>query len=324
MTRPVNPPGGKTELGELFERVYWPRKRRGRSANNLRLYRNALANLRKYLGRSPTIDDLDDDLLGAWLPWFIEHGRGEETANKNLRHVLALWRFLARKRIVEQFPSVDFLETKQRVPKAWLRFELSKVFDSAAKERGVIAGVHAAYWWRCLLFTIWFTGERITAVLGMRWEDYDRQTGWIIARAEVRKGGRKDKAFPLPKELCELLEKLRQPGEPLIFSWHLKWSYWTSIYYHYNRILRRAGLPTDRNSKFHRIRKTMASYLHLAGGDATAALDHASGTTTKKWYLDPRICSDKTAADLLFDPSSPIAKMAAWFTFMAQFIAEVG
>lgn len=300
MIRSVQPEGGATDLGRLFTSLFWARKSRGRSANNLRLYRNALGNFEKYLGRPATTDDLDDDTVAAWLPWFLERGRSEETANKNLRHLLALWRFLARKRIVEEFPAVDQLAVKERVPKCWLKSELEKLFDSAAKERGSIGGVAAGFWWKVLLLVVWFTGERIGAVLELYWDDYDMESGWVVARAEVRKGKKRDKAFPLPPSVCKQLEALRVKGERRIFRWERRS---TSIYYHLNRILARAGLPTDRMSKFHRVRKSMASYLKAAGGDPTEALDHSSSKVTKKYYLDPRVCSPKSAADLLFDPT---------------------
>lgn len=42
----------------------------------------------------------------------------------------------------------------------------------------------------------------------------------------------------------------------------------------------------------------MASAVTAAGGDATAALDHASPKTTKK-YLDPRIVGAVSVSDIL-------------------------
>lgn len=287
-------------LADLFERVYWPRKVRGRSANNLRLYRNALANFDLYLGRRATLDDLDDELVSAWSVWFLARHRKAETANKNLRHLLALWRYAAKKRYVEQFPTVDFLPEVQRIPLAWLKHELHVLFESAQQERGEISGTPAALWWYALLLTIWYTGERIGAVLSFTWKDFDRQGHWLLAPAEIRKGGQRDKAFRLPGKNIKALEALRVKGNRYIFQWPWKPA---SIYHYYNRILTRAGLPTDRMSKFHRIRRSMASYLKAAGGDPTEALDHSNASTTKRYYLDPRVCGSKGPSELLFDPT---------------------
>jgi integrase len=63
-------------------------------------------------------------------------------------------------------------------------------------------------------------------------------------------------------------------------------------------ICKAAGLPNDRWSKFHRIRKTHASYAAAAGLDAQRLLDHASPKTTRA-YLDPRIVRQPSAPDVL-------------------------
>jgi integrase len=62
-----------------------------------------------------------------------------------------------------------------------------------------------------------------------------------------------------------------------------------------NKILERAGLPKDRRCKFHKIRKTTASYYEAAGGSAQRLLDHSSPAVTRK-YLDPRIVTQGVPA----------------------------
>ena len=79
----------------------------------------------------------------------------------------------------------------------------------------------------------------------------------------------------------------------------------THIYYHYKRILRRAGLPTDRDCHFHRIRKSVASWYEAAGGNVTELLDHSARRVTRA-YLDPRIVTHQQAADVLFRPLRPL------------------
>lgn len=296
-------------LTEFFHSVYWPRKSKGRSPNNLRLYKNALANLDLYLGRTALLTDLDDELIAAWLPWFIERGRNEETANKNLRHILALWRFAARKRFVEEFPDVGFLPTVERMPKAWLRDELNQLFELAGQQPGQMAGVHAGYWWKALLWVLWFGGERIYATLHLRWEDFDSKNCCILSRAEYRKGRKKDKLLHIPAHVMKHVAALRvYHKQEWIFDWKKEWGYWTSIYHPYKQLLAKAGLPTGRDSMFHRVRKSHASYLDAKGGDATKSLDHTNGAITKKYYIDPRVSDGAKASDLLFDPTSDPSK----------------
>lgn len=73
--------------------------------------------------------------------------------------------------------------------------------------------------------------------------------------------------------------------EDEVFPWPRQRSY---VWKRLEIILQRAGLPAGRKDKFHRIRKTTASYFEAAGGNAQKLLDHADAATTRK-YLDPRI-----------------------------------
>jgi integrase len=66
--------------------------------------------------------------------------------------------------------------------------------------------------------------------------------------------------------------------------------------------LKLAGLPTDAKSKFQRIRRSHATHLHIAGGDATASLGHSSDSITRRHYLDVRLLSRQSAEKLLFRP----------------------
>ena len=96
-------------------------------------------------------------------------------------------------------------------------------------------------------------------------------------------------------QVVRLIEK---PKRELIFPWPNCLTYlWDS----YKKILIRADLPHDYKSKFHRMRKSVASHFEAAGGNATALLDHSHRRTTEK-YIDPTICVRQHAVDLLFRP----------------------
>ena len=59
--------------------------------------------------------------------------------------------------------------------------------------------------------------------------------------------------------------------------------------------------PATRRDKFHKIRRTVASYFKKAGGDATELLGH-SGPEVTKAYIDKTIVGKVHASDLLFRP----------------------
>ena len=151
---------------------------------------------------------------------------------------------------------------------------------------GRVGNVPARLWWRALHFVAFFTAERIGSILQIEWSDVNLQTGWLVCRAETRKFGAADKATRLPREAIESLRAIIEPERKLIFEWPMTGS---SLYLHYKRILRRAGLSTDRKSKFHMLRRSAASHFKAAGGDPQALLGHSSLKTTAG-YIDPRIC----------------------------------
>lgn len=100
-------------------------------------------------------------------------------------------------------------------------------------------------------------------------------------------------------DTIEALRAIRLPKEPRIFPWPYTPNY---LWNRFDGLLQRAGLPHDARSKFHRIRRSVASYFEAAGGDATNLLGHSDRKVTRKHYLDRRIVQEKQASDVLFRP----------------------
>jgi integrase len=215
--------------------------------------------------------------------------------NKGLDKILAQWRFLQRKGIVSTYPEVRRLPEPTRIPKAWLTSEAERLLVACSETDGMIAGISAANWWYAIHLVIYDTGERIGAVLGLRWDDLDVDTGWLTIRAELRKGKKNPLMRKLRPGTLESLRAMILPKRDVIFAWDRNF---TQLFPHYKKIRERAGLATDRRSGFHRMRRTVASYFKAAGGDATELLDHSARSVTQA-YLDPRIVTQVQAMDLL-------------------------
>lgn len=286
-------------LRDFYARAYRPLRLRGRSPKTDKLYANLFNNFARYLSREPTLADLDDDTVGCFVSWFLERGRSPVTANRSLAKVKAIWRFACRKNLVAQWPDVMPLIEPHRDPQAWLKHELAALYASILKEQGEYDGIPRRIWWAAHYALIWDTGERISAVMGLQWLHVDLQTGWLRIPAELRKGKRADKTFRLHRDTVAVLRMMQRGIDRPIFPW--PYSDQNYIYQHYNRILRRAGLPVDRSCKFHKLRRSVASWFEAAGGDATALLDH-SGRKVTVVYLDPRIVGARQASELLFRP----------------------
>ena len=280
-------------LADFFDTTYLPLKLRSRSANTIRLYRHTVASFSRWLGRPATLEDLTDDAVSAYLASLNARGLSPYTVNKERSQLLAIWNYAARKKFVPVFPDVAPETLPKRVPQAWTVEDLSALLDACHSEPGTISGVPAADWWVSLHLVIYDTAERIGAVLELRWGDY--QPPWLLIPAESRKGRRADKLHKLGADTQSALARIRPPDRDLIWPWPRTQH---TLYYHYNRILRRAGLPHDGRCKFHRLRRTVASYYEAACGNASQLLGHTSRRTTEA-YLDPRIVRTAQPCDLL-------------------------
>jgi len=288
-------------LTTFYERQFAPLKLRSRSDNTKRLYQTTLRNFAKFLCRAPTLRDFSDETVSRFLGWLRERGRSPYTVNKERSNVLAMWRFACRKNLVHDWPDVEPDVEPERVPVAWTEGEVLRLFRCVQTVPGRVGQTPASAWWLALLLVCWDTGERIGGVIHLLWRDVDLVGGWVLSPAEIRKGKKADRLYKLAADTVTALRAIR-PARVLVDDPVFPWPYGhTYLWDAYGRLLRRAGLPHDSRSKFHRIRRSVASYYEAAGGNATELLGHSCRRVTKR-YLDPRIVERRFAVDLLFRP----------------------
>ena len=121
----------------------------------------------------------------------------------------------------------------------------------------------------------------------------------LLVRAEVRKGGKRDKAYRLSERTTALVRQVT--GERRIFEWPQARTY---LWSRYADIVARAGLGKGRHLSFHALRRSAASHFQSLGGDAVALLDHSNPRITHRWYLDRRMTdTGPQPCDLLPDIS---------------------
>lgn len=226
---------------------------------------------------------LDTASLTKYRDARLREGRSPATVRGELNKLLAY----ARWHGIE--PVVKLPRNVHRAPVAWSRFQIAKLFRTARRTKRVVYGIPGNIFWPALLGTAYDSGERIGAVCLTTWNRIDWESSSILYLAEIRKGGYRDAVGSLSKETLKSLAKLREfdhnvAEEDLIFGLGCKSTLWKA----YARLLADAGLPCDRRSKFHRLRRTHATEIHFAGGDATAALGHSSDAITRASYIDPR------------------------------------
>jgi len=290
-------------LQTLYCERYEPLKLRSRRPNTKRLYRYSLRAFNQHLGRAAKLSDLTNDTLSTFAAWRLDAGVGKKSVNRDLFNLLALWRWLHIKGYVKNWPDVAMETPPIRVPIALLRDEVDRMMEAIAAEDMPVGELAAPVFWRALMLVIWDTGERIGAVMAITWDRVDLDAGWVRFNAESRKGATEDNLLPIAIDTREALAELRgrsRRREGLVYPWPYSGTY---IYHRLGRIMRRAGLPDNRQYKFHVVRKSVASHYEAAGGNATDLLKHSSRKVTMA-YLDPRICKPVAPMDLLFRPGA--------------------
>jgi integrase len=277
-------------LHELLTDFYAPL--RGISARTVKIYGFTLGAWGQFLGTTPTVEHLEELTVARFLSHRLTQ-KSVGTAAKDRAQIHALWEFAARRGLTgPRWPQIRSIRSPERVPQCWLADEMVSLLAAASAREGHIAGVPAGRWWRAAVLTAYESGCRIGELLGVRWADVS--PSGVLFRAENRKGGRRDIYRPISPACYEAIDATRTPR---CYVWEWDRCY-TNLWRHLGVICAAAGLPDDRMSKFHRIRKTTASFAAAGGVDAQRLLDHASPTTTRR-YLDPRVVVTPSAIDVL-------------------------
>jgi len=276
-------------LWNICVEFYFPRRLELRSEKTRTAYRSALEHFGRYLGRAPTVADLDDDLVAVWVGQQLDTEGSVYSVRERMGRVLALWRFLAARRIVDRWPTLKRPAAPDPLPIALTRDELHALFESAMYEPGRIDGIRAGWWWQGYLAFVWSTAERRSAALSLKWEHCDLAAAVAVIPAQHRKGKRKAGVYRLWPEVVTLIERMKMPPREKVFPW----SYSEGRYFHnFGRILERAGLPNDRAHKTHCLRCSHATWLAAIGGNPSASLMHSDPATTNRHYIDPRMMTN--------------------------------
>lgn len=298
---PTKPPAPIVTSGDslrmLMTSRYFPGNLRIRDEKTKKQYCYAMNDFAAAIGHEPTLVDLTDDNVAALMRYLLDKQLSPKTVNERRGRINALWSWLAKRGMVSTWPTTAPIPEPERTPEGWDKEQIAKLFACCKYIPGTIGLVKASDWWFALHMLLWDSGGRITELIKCEWSHL--RNGWLYVPAELRKGRKRDKAYELHTETLAALEKLRESEQSRIFHWPFTEDYlWTR----YKAIRKKFGLPTDRRSSFHRMRRSVASYFEAAGGNATELLSHSSRAVTMK-YIDPTIAKQPQAIDLLFRPN---------------------
>lgn len=290
-------PRRKTQkLLEAFE-AYRLRKLLSARPGTVDKYVRAIGHCRSILQREPLVSDLSGELVAAVMARKRAQGRSLHTVNDARKVLVALWAWVARRKLVNEWPDIDRIKCGHASPVAWTREELAKLFHAADNMPGHVLGVPANLFWPALLLVLWDTGERIGAILKLSRSALNGDC--LTVPAASRKGRTRDRLYRLHPETVAAVDKLRDFDPELLIAYR---GHADTIFGRFSSVLRHAGLPVDAKHKFHCIRKSVASHGAALGADPSTLMDHASGDTTRRHYLDPRIAKRPKPVDLLFRP----------------------
>ena len=197
--------------------------------------------------------------------------------------LLAMWNLAQARGLVRLRPLVAPELIPEQTPRAFTADELARLWTSCGQVRGYVGPIPARVWFQALLGVLFYSGERITAVLRVQKTAWSRP--WLAVPAEARKGSRKPATYALPDHVADLVDQVSKHDQPTLFFWPASD---TALRERWKVITRRAGLGDGPEVQFHALRRSFASHLSAAGGNAREALGHSSEKVTRR-YLDPRI-----------------------------------
>jgi integrase len=280
-----------TEYAEryLSERV-------GLSHGYCRLMRATVKQLCAWAEQPLQLAEVDRPLLSEWARCLLVRSR-PSTVNGKLRMVRSLLLAAYDDGVLDRPPKRNKrLRENLPSPQAWSLDEVRRLLEFLGRLRGHVGGVPASDWWVSLCLTLYWSGARISAVLACEVPDYDG-LGLLVRK---QKNGRA-KFYALPQSCCEAIDRIL-PSGGRIWEWPL---HSRTLWLRFRRYIVAAGLPVPgrHTDLFHKLRRTNLSY--CAAVDPALAqrqADHASLETTRRHYLDPRIATQVSAADVLPDP----------------------
>jgi integrase len=301
-------------LRELFVDRIAPLK--NLSPRSVVMYESTLDRFRDFLGHEATVDDLDDLTAARFLRWrgttVHSQCRGlisPASLAKDSAHLRSLWTWLAKKRWKKhngellEFPDYARPRVPKPVPKAYKAEELAKLVEAARHRKGLVAGKPAAWYWTTKLQAMFQTGERIGAVLELRWGQVDLERNTLTFLAATRKGHRETKTCPITPALCKMIATQKGANGERVWPWFDDRKM-LSCYASLRVLCRCAGVPYK---PFHAIRKATASYLKRAGISAKKQLGHSSEEMAENHYYDEEITGRESNLGYLPDIDRPPA-----------------
>lgn len=294
-------------LAKFVEAVYIPIRLAGGAESTKRQYRAIVRRFSEFLCRQATFDDLTETNVLPFIEALASSKRQPSAATvRGVQKKLAsLWEFAFRRGKVTTAPDMRPWKEPKRLPTCWTLEELGRLLAAARATPGWIAGVPAGLWWEAILLLCYETGARIGAVLQISLVDIDVRRRLLAIPAENQKQFAEQRFFLTEQATAAVKASIAAcPQRNALFPWA---KCEATLYHHFRHILERAGLPTGRRDKFHKLRRTSATQIARVAGKAAASehLGHSSLRVTAAYIDGTQIDDGLHLCDRLPRPIEP-------------------
>jgi len=255
--------------------------------------------LSAHAGREVSLEDVDRAMLADWVREMLAAGQRPSSVNTKVKHVFTLLLAAYDDGVLDQPPRrLKRIRENLPPPEAWTVDECRTLLAHLTSLTGRVGSRPASDWWVSLVLVVYWSGARISSLLRSTVDDFSAGEGLVVHESKTGKA----KWHALPESCREAVERILPESGP-IWPWPM---HPRTLWLRFRRYVEAAGLPAPRTHTqlFYRLRRTNASY--CAAVDPSIAqrqLDHASPETTRRFYIDPRIARQKSAADVLPDPT---------------------
>jgi integrase len=255
-----------------------------------------------------TVRDVTTELLYGFRDWFLDRvqdpNKPEDaekisayTANEYLRYLRAIGNHAAKQRLVRPIQFSNFFPQSEPDATAWTPAEIGRILDAARQVPGFVGRqakhgyqIPAAVWWFAWVRAIAWAGCRMNALMLSERDAFQNGVLWLKRRNQKQK---RDQRIELPPKSCAAIEDLLAiHDQAKIFPWPYdrpkpgKRSCWKAFFAHFDKhLLKPCGLKLPRGVKTRMFRRTAATLVDDAGGNAQELCDHRSRKTTETHYI---------------------------------------
>lgn len=248
------------------------------SPRTIRLYHNTIRKFGQFVGRSPTLEDLNNQTVGQYLISLLKIHK-PATVAKERAQLLAIWRDARNEGLVDRGPRVQPIRVADPMPRALSVEELRQLWLAFDSLQGLTGGNENSDVLRAAATLTLTTSERIEAVSKLLWSDIDGRV--IQFRADNRKGGRRSEVREVPSHAIDYLDCLHRRSQYVFPGCQGT----TKLNILYRRAFDRSGIETHGKTST-LLRSSYGTYIDLAGENASKAMGHQGEAVTQKHYLD--------------------------------------